>query len=70
MLFIYISKGIYSLFPHSFHTYATTSVPYFFYDLIIVEDFACGPAVENLPASAGDTGAIPSLGRFCRLQGI
>ena len=70
MLFIYISKGIHSLFPHSFYTYATTSVPYFFYDLIIVEEFACGPVVENLPASAGDTGVIPSPGRVRMLQGI
>ena len=27
-------------------------------------DFPGGPAVKNLPASAGDTGSIPGLGRF------
>ena len=35
-----------------------------FCDLIIVEDFTCGPVVENLPVNAGDTGLIPSPGRF------
>ena len=27
-------------------------------------DFPGGPAVRNLPASAGDTGSIPGLGRL------
>ena len=32
-------------------------------------DFAGGPAAENLPANAGDTGLIPSPGRSHTLQG-
>ena len=27
-------------------------------------DFPGGPVVENLPASAGDTGSVPGWGRF------
>ena len=29
-----------------------------------VSDFPGGPVIKNLPASAGDTGSIPALGRF------
>jgi len=32
-------------------------------------DFPGGPVVKNLPASAGDTGLIPGLGRFHVSQG-
>ena len=32
-------------------------------------DFPGGPVVKNPPASAEDTGSIPSLGRSHRLQG-
>ena len=32
-------------------------------------DFPGGPVAKNLPASAGDTGLIPGLGRFHMLQG-
>ena len=28
-----------------------------------IQDFPDGPVVKNLPASAGDTGLIPGLGR-------
>ena len=28
------------------------------------QNFPGGPVVKNLPASAGDTGSIPDLGRF------
>ena len=34
-----------------------------------VSDFPGGPVIKNLPASAGDTGSIPVLGRFHRPQG-
>ena len=34
-----------------------------------IKDFPDGPAVTNLPASAGDTGSIPDLGRFHMLRG-
>ena len=27
-------------------------------------EFLCGPVVKNLPASAGDMGLMPGLGRF------
>ena len=27
-------------------------------------DFPGGPVVENLPASAGDVGSVPGVGRF------
>ena len=30
--------------------------------------FPGGPVVKNLPANAGDTGLIPGLGQFHRLQ--
>ena len=33
------------------------------------KDFPGGPVVRNLPASAGDTGSIPGLGRFNMLWG-
>jgi len=33
------------------------------------QDFPDGPVVENLPANAGDTGLIPSLGRSHMPQG-
>ena len=29
-----------------------------------LEDFSGGPMVKNLPATAGNTGLIPALGRF------
>ena len=32
-------------------------------------DLSCGPVVKNPPASAGDTGPIPGLGRSCMLWG-
>ena len=32
-------------------------------------DFPGGPVVKNLPASAGETGSIPGLGRFHMPQG-
>ena len=32
-------------------------------------DFPGGPVVKNLPASAGDTGSIPGLGRLHTPQG-
>ena len=33
-----------------------------------VEGFPGGSVVKNPPANAGDTGSIPSLGRFYMLQ--
>ena len=32
------------------------------------QDFPGGPVVKNLPASAGDMGLIPGMGRFHMLQ--
>ena len=32
------------------------------------QDFPDGPVVKNLPASAGDMGLIPGMGRFHMLQ--
>jgi len=36
---------------------------------LLVWDFPDGPAVKNLPATAGDTGSTPGLGRFHMLWG-
>ena len=35
----------------------------------MVGNFPCGPVVKNLPASAGDMGSVPGLGRFHVLWG-
>ena len=34
-----------------------------------IEDLPDGPVVKNSPASAGDVGSIPGLGRFHMLEG-
>ena len=36
---------------------------------LLVWDFPGGPAVKNRPATAGDTGSTPGLGRFHMLWG-
>ena len=39
--------------------------PLHFFKNLELGDLSGGPVIENLPASAGETGLIPGLGRFC-----
>ena len=53
-----------SLLPHE-SQHARPPCPSFNISLL---DFPGGPVVKTLPASAGDTGSIPGLGRFHMLR--
>ena len=58
-----------SLHHFSQNHFLIQSLNYPTHDEMQIKDFPHGPAVTNLPASAGDTGSIPDLGRFHMLRG-